>query len=530
MRSRALVRLSLVVVALSMLALPARSLAGQIVFQHGVQTSGSSLWVMNDDGTDQRALITNQGGIANPAEPNLFPDSTNLAFSASAPGLAGFSGAESCGYNCIGIYSVIGGTLRRVSPAVVSCEADTADCATQIDQFPSLTADGRVVYEHEGGLVGQICSYYECGVYGGLSSVFLVQSDEGADTPTNWATSNGDGTGGQYQATYPLDAPSADPGNADLVAYPGLEDYDCTAPDGCDPLSVDEQNGTGAYNITDASCSCGSESVVSVLGWSPNGQYILVDYGPGSLAPGLWIFENQPNAYSGGSGTASGAIYGTGWWVAEPGNSDTLGGGGAITSNTPGQGQVIFTFDGDIVSVAGSCWGGTPTITNGQTLTKTIYPTCTSINELTTDGQDNFPTWTSATAMIGIPPNKVPPPGGKATSTLGKVGVSGTSVSVSLKCSAGSGDCADTLGLGTDETLRGSKVVAVAASKTRHKVLIVGAGRVTLAAGRSETVKLSLDGAGRKLLKKFHKLPVLVIAVQGSRTFGSHKVTFRYHG
>jgi hypothetical protein len=104
MKSRALVRLSLVAVALSMLALPAQSLAGQIVFQHGSQTSGSSLWVMNDDGSDQRALITNQGGIANPAEPNVFPDSTNLAFSASAPGLAGYSGAESCGYNCVGIY------------------------------------------------------------------------------------------------------------------------------------------------------------------------------------------------------------------------------------------------------------------------------------------------------------------------------------------------------------------------------------------------------------------------------------------
>src|SRR5580658_8930998 len=168
MKSRVLGRLSLVAVALTMLALPAQSLAGQIVFQRGVQSSGSSLWVMNDDGSDQRALITDQGGIANPAEPNLFPDSTDLAISASAPGLAGFSGAEACGYNCVGIYSVIGGTLRRVSPPVVSCSAATTDCATQIDQFPSLTADGRVVYEHEGGLVGQICSYYDCGVYGGL--------------------------------------------------------------------------------------------------------------------------------------------------------------------------------------------------------------------------------------------------------------------------------------------------------------------------------------------------------------------------
>jgi hypothetical protein len=361
---------------------------------------------------------------------------------------------------------VIGGTLRRVSPPVVSCNADTNGCAQQIDQFPTLTADGRVVYEHEGGLVGQICGYYDCGVYGDLSSAFLVQSDIGGDTPTNWATSNGDGTGGQYQVAYPLDAPSADPGNADLVAYPGLEDYNCSAPD-------------QAYSET-----------------------------------------NQ----------GSGPFYGTGWWLWRPSTGVAVGQGGAITSDTPAQGTVIFTYNGDIVSIPGSCWGGTPTVTAGQSLPPTIAATCTSGTNLTGDGQDDSPTWTSSTATIGISSNNGPPPGGKATSTLGKVGVSGTSVSVSLKCSAGSGDCADTLGLGTDETLRGSKVVAVAASKTRHKVLIVGAGRVTLAAGRSETVKLSLDGACRKLLKKFHKLPVLVIAVQGSRTFGSHKVTFRYHG
>lgn len=449
MKSRALVRLSLMAVALSMLALPAQSLAGQIVFQHGSQTAGSSLWVMNDDGTDQRALITNQGGISNPAEPSLFPDSTNLAFSADAPPLAGYSGAESCGYNCVGIYSVIGGTLRRVSPPVTTCAANTADCDTSIDQDPSLTADGHVVYLHEGALEGTICNYYDCGVYGSAGVVFFDQSDVGGDTPKEWPTpSGGDG---QFQPqNYPGSNPAADPGNANLIAYAGLEDYNCTGPSSCQPVTVDSSSGAaaGAYNITDAFCTpgdCSEGSDVSVLGWSPGGKYILLDFGSNSGAPGLWVFQNQAYDYSGGFEGSSEPIYGTGWWVWEPAQGDTIGQGGAITSDTPGQGKIIFTYNGNVSSIPGSCWSGTPTLENGQTPPQTYYPAgnnpatdCTEAKYLTGDGQDNFPTWTSSTATIGISSNNGPPPG-KATSTLGKVGVSGTSVSASLKCSAGSG-------------------------------------------------------------------------------------------
>ncbi len=534
MTLRAVVRLSLVAVALSMLALPTQSLAGQIVFQRGVQSSGSSLWVMNDDGSDQRALITDQGGISNPAEPNLFPDSTNLAFSASAPGLTGFSGAEACGYNCVGIYSVIGGALRRVSPPVTSCVANTADCATSIDQDPSLTADGHVVYLHEGALEGTLCDYYYCGTYGAAGVFFFKQSDEGGDKPTEWQTPD---VNGNFQPqNYPGSNPAADPGDANLIAYAGLEDNNCSGASSCQPVTVDASSGAGAdaYNITDAFCTpgdCFNGSDVSVLGWSPTGKYILLDFGSNTGLPGLWIFQNQ--MYS-ETNQGSGPFYGTGWWVWRSGDGITLGQGGAITSDTPGDGQIIFTQNGNITSIPGSCWIGPSTLTVGQTPPATVYPSahypatnCDTGEYLTHDGQDNFPTWTSSTGTIGIPPT---PPARKANSTLGKVGVSGTTVSVALKCSAGSGDCADTLGLGTDETLRGSKVIAVAAAKTKHKAVIVGAGRVTLAAGRSKTVKISLDGAGRKLLKKFHKLPVLVIAVQGSRTFGSHKVTFKYHG
>jgi hypothetical protein len=514
------------------LGFPAASFAGQIVYEHG--GSPQSLRIMNDDatGTDNRVLITNQDGISDPSQPSLAPNSTNLAFRASAPALPGSSGGESCGYNCVGIYSLIGGTLRRVSPAVVSCAADTENCATKIDNDPSMTTDGHVVYLHAGSLFGlPLCTAYHCTTWGASSVVFLEQSDVGGDAPKQWQTPSDTAFEGNYQPQgYPGSNPVADPANANLIAYSGLEDYNCTAPDQCDPATVDNSQGTSAYNITDADCGyvsgngCLDSNDMNVLAFSPGGKYILIDMGSQSTTPGLWIFKVQPYTYSSGLAGSASPIYGTGWWIWRPKSGDTIGQGGAITSDTPGQGQIIFTLDGNITRVAGSCaWGGAATITTGQPVPISVSPTCARGYYLTSGGEDNFPTWTASNANISVGGNT--PPARQASSTLAGVRVSGTTVSLALKCSKGAGDCADVLGLATSETLHGSKVIGVAASKTKHRSVVVGSERVTLAAGGSKTVKLGLNGTGRKLLKKFRKLPMLAILVQGGKTVGAHKVT-----
>jgi hypothetical protein len=519
------VRAAVLGATVAALAFPAASFGGQVVYLHG--GSPQSLWVMNDNGTDQRALITNQGGISSPSQPSLAPNSTNLAFQADAPALAGYSGAEGCGYNCTGIYSLIGGTIRRVSPPVVSCASDTGNCATKIDNDPSMTTDGHVVYLHAGSLFGlPLCSSYGCASWGSSSVVFLEQSDVGGDTPKQWQTPSGSSFGGNYEPqNYPGSNPVSDPENPDLIAYAGLQDQNCTtAVDSCDPLTIDNSTGTTPYNVTDADCNydsggCYASDDMNVLAFSPGGKYILVDFGSQSVSPGLWVFQNQQYNLSG-----TPFPHGTGWWVWRPSAGNTIGQGGAITSDTPGQGQIIFTYDSDIITISGTCWGGTPTVTNGQPLPGSFAATCTSGSRLTTSGQDNFPTWTSSTANISVSGN-TPPPSNAAITTVGKIGVSGTTVSFSLKCSAGSGNCADILGLATSETLHGSKVTAVAAAKTKHKSVVVGSARVTLAAGGSKTVKLSLNGAGKKLLTKFHKLPMLAVVLQGGKTVGAHKVT-----
>ncbi len=72
--------------------------------------------------------------------------------------------------------------------------------------------------------------------------------------------------------------------------------------------------------------------------------------------------------------------------------------------------------------------------------------------------------------------------------------------------------------LTTREKLRGSKPVAVSAKrhkgpKTRTKTVTVGAKTVTIPAGKTVTVTVTLNATGRKLLSRFHKLPVHLSAV-----------------
>ncbi len=72
--------------------------------------------------------------------------------------------------------------------------------------------------------------------------------------------------------------------------------------------------------------------------------------------------------------------------------------------------------------------------------------------------------------------------------------------------------------LTTREKLRGSRPVAVSAKrhrgpKTRTKTVTVGAKTVTIPAGKTVTITVTLNSTGRKLLSRFHKLPVHLSAV-----------------
>jgi hypothetical protein len=121
-----------------------------------------------------------------------------------------------------------------------------------------------------------------------------------------------------------------------------------------------------------------------------------------------------------------------------------------------------------------------------------------------------------------------PPPHASA----GKASVSGTTVRVPVSCS-GSGTCSVTITLSVTETVQGGKVIGVTASarhkkpKKTKKTVTVGKTSVRIKAGSHETVKVSLNGTGKKLLGKHPKLSVkLLVAMAGKKISGS-TVTFK---
>jgi len=102
---------------------------------------------------------------------------------------------------------------------------------------------------------------------------------------------------------------------------------------------------------------------------------------------------------------------------------------------------------------------------------------------------------------------------------VGTPHVAGRTVSVPLTCSAqAAGSCTITVRLTVVETLRGGRVVAVAAKRTARlarvtaarrssrKTVTVGAVTMHVPAGQRRTVVVALNTSGRRLLTSLHKL------------------------
>ncbi len=129
------------------------------------------------------------------------------------------------------------------------------------------------------------------------------------------------------------------------------------------------------------------------------------------------------------------------------------------------------------------------------------------------------------------PPPPPPPPG---IVTVGHAKVSGTTASVRVTCTGAPGaQCRLSLRLSVNETLRGHKLIAVAA-RVRHKVVGVGSAAVTLSAGSAQTVRISLNGQGRKLLASRHVLKVKLVVTEAlgngqSAPVSTQTVTFKTH-
>jgi hypothetical protein len=122
------------------------------------------------------------------------------------------------------------------------------------------------------------------------------------------------------------------------------------------------------------------------------------------------------------------------------------------------------------------------------------------------------------------PPAPVVP--GKASA--GHARVSGSTVSVPVTCKRDT-SCTVSLRLTVTETHRGHRLIAVSARKAKvtHKTVVLGTATATVKAGRTATVRISLNRTGRNLVAARHKVTAKLTVSQGKRSVSTQKVTFK---
>ena len=125
-------------------------------------------------------------------------------------------------------------------------------------------------------------------------------------------------------------------------------------------------------------------------------------------------------------------------------------------------------------------------------------------------------------------------PGAAGRTSTGKGKVKGTTASVRVSCTGAAGaTCKLAFRMTVTEKFRGRKLIAVTSRKKIRKVIVtVGSARtITLTAGQSKVVKVSLNGTGKRLLGSHHTLKVTLDVTQslgGSRSrTTSEGVTFK---
>lgn len=131
------------------------------------------------------------------------------------------------------------------------------------------------------------------------------------------------------------------------------------------------------------------------------------------------------------------------------------------------------------------------------------------------------------TATATVDYTVLPPPGTGHT-TLGSVGFSGSQATAKLSCAGGGASCTVTLRVTAKEKVTKRK------GKHRRsvtKTVVIASKTVTLAAGASTTVKLTLNGTGRALLAKVHtvtgKLTITQTVAGKTTTLSTNTVVFK---
>jgi hypothetical protein len=134
------------------------------------------------------------------------------------------------------------------------------------------------------------------------------------------------------------------------------------------------------------------------------------------------------------------------------------------------------------------------------------------------------------TGLTG-PPAHTAGPVAPPTIQIGSISGGPAKIMVALSCPAGGTTCAAvSLQATVKEHLKGTKITAIAAgakkkARTTTKQVLVASGGVTLSAGATQTLTLTLNATGRALLAKFGKLTTIVTAGSTGKTIDTATVT-----
>jgi hypothetical protein len=133
-----------------------------------------------------------------------------------------------------------------------------------------------------------------------------------------------------------------------------------------------------------------------------------------------------------------------------------------------------------------------------------------------------------------------PPPGtiaaGQAKASASKARVSGSTATVRVSCrGSAEATCRIALRLSVIERFKGHKLVAVTAGRSRPgklEVVVVGTANISLNAGQTQTVRITLNRAGKRLFAHRHSLKARLRITQATSggsvvTVSSQVVTFK---
>ena len=211
---------------------------------------------------------------------------------------------------------------------------------------------------------------------------------------------------------------------------------------------------------------------------------------------------------------------------------------GSTITLTPG---TVSSPDVSVVDSLQRCLGGC-TALSGTSYTTTAADVGANIqdSETTGVGLDTEGPFASNTIgpitspTTGTPGGGTPgggtPGGHPENATIASATVSGNAAHVTVSCpSTSSANCSVTVVLVVTETLSGNKVIAVSAkkAKTHKRTVTLGSATATIKPGGQTQIKVSLNGAGKKLLTARHTLKLDLSVTEGGNSLATKKVSFK---